>query len=196
MPVCSLLYCIYFLHHPFLKSSILSSFLSRLLMKCPFRIPMYCSRLGNSESSEAGRVQSGRFFFTTLPLLPNVLVINTCACIYGTCMAHTQQRVLGFFFFFFFNGGKIFLNTMLSGVDASGSSTCRQASTLLVLALITSSASGIVAHNEVARCQAVVIPPLRCHAYRHVIKDSDHWEMADLRSDTTGTRKEQVLGAF
>lgn len=38
----------------------LSSFPSQLLLKCPFRIPMCCSLLGNSENREAGRLQRGR----------------------------------------------------------------------------------------------------------------------------------------
>lgn len=88
--------CLYFLHHFFIfmlsfsLSHAISLFLSQLLMKCPLRIPMCCSLLGNSENREAGRVQRGSFF-VMLALLLNTVLISTCAHV-CTCVALVQKR--------------------------------------------------------------------------------------------------------
>lgn len=142
-------------------------------MKCPFRIPMYCSRLGNSESSEAGRVQSGSFFFFFSRRYQMRLSL-TRARVYMAHAWHTLHSVCWgcCCWFFFFNEGKIFHQQR---AEWGGRRWLLHTSPSLHSAGLGSNHKLGIRHR------------------RHVIKDWDHWEMAS-HFYTTGTRKKQVVG--
>lgn len=111
-------------------------------MKCPFRIQMCCSLLGNSESSEGGRVQSGGFSW----------YCHSYQMCLSLTHAHAHHTLRSRFFFLRKQDLAQQHAAGLGTVDASGLSPPLPGSTLLVLAVITGSASGTAAGNKTASC--------------------------------------------
>lgn len=67
----------------------------QLLMKCPLRIPMCCSLLGNGENRESAVWLFSFFFFflfVTLAVLANEFLISTCVHVDGKSSKHESEK--------------------------------------------------------------------------------------------------------